>query len=135
METTNEYDKQAQEFLTKTNTSYKCTYLKYDKHFSNDEQSRNIYRITLEKNGKKYTTNFGDSLVNIKISTIKPYDFLACLQKYPISNIDEFVKDFGYTLNTKISEINRAYKACVREYTALKSLYSEDELELLRAIC
>ena len=42
-----EYDYQAEKFLNDTNTSIKIEWLKFDKHFPDDTELRDIYQISL----------------------------------------------------------------------------------------
>ena len=58
------YQKQAIEFLRKTNTTLEIKFLKNDYHFPNDKEKRDIYEITLFRGSRKYTFNFGQDLVN-----------------------------------------------------------------------
>lgn len=60
--TETEYNKQANEFLTKTGTEYKAEFLKFDKHFEDDKEERLIFKITLTRGTRKYSFNFGASL-------------------------------------------------------------------------
>jgi hypothetical protein len=46
----NEYEKKANEFLEKTNTTLKVEFLKYDYHFVDDKDKRDIYKITMTTN-------------------------------------------------------------------------------------
>ena len=41
----NEYEKQANDFLNKTNTEFRIEFLKYDYYFNNDNTKRDIYKI------------------------------------------------------------------------------------------
>jgi hypothetical protein len=56
------YDKQAEDFLIKTGTEIKIEFLKHDKHFEDDKETRDIYKITLLRGSRSYTFNFGQSL-------------------------------------------------------------------------
>lgn len=56
------YSKQAKDFLSKTNTTFKATFLKYDKHFDSDTEKRDIYKITLKRGNREYIFNFGQSI-------------------------------------------------------------------------
>lgn len=58
------YRKQAEDFLVKTKTEFKARFLSHGKYFENDKVSRDIYEITLNRNGKIYTFNFGQSVAN-----------------------------------------------------------------------
>ena len=57
-----EYDKQAEEFLSSTNTEFKAVFLKHDKHFPDDKEERDIYTITLKRGDRVYNFAFGQSL-------------------------------------------------------------------------
>ena len=56
------YEQQAIDFLTKTNTTFTAEFLKHGKHFEDDTQTRDIYKITLQRGGRKYSFNFGQSI-------------------------------------------------------------------------
>lgn len=64
----NEYETQAQEFLTKTWTTIKKEFKVYWIHFKWDTEKRNIWSITLTKGNRSYTFDYWDSIVN---STVK----------------------------------------------------------------
>ena len=48
----NEYQQQALDFLEKTNTTIDIKYEKFDKHFEDDTQKRDIYKITIKRTDK-----------------------------------------------------------------------------------
>ena len=54
-----EYEQHAEAFLKATNTEFKCEFLKHGKHFVDDKETRDIYRITLTRGRRSYTFNFG----------------------------------------------------------------------------
>lgn len=58
----NEYDQQAADFLSSTDTEFKAEFLGNRKHFDSDEETRDVYRITLKRNGKSCILNFGQSV-------------------------------------------------------------------------
>lgn len=180
----NKYEKQANDFLTKTGSTLEARYLKYDFHFPDEKQKRNIWEIRLKRGTRKYIFSFGMSIndheqmlkkyfpntspeyaqrcidegrnlydisITRKISRYteainkqkdfaiigsddrpSAYGVLACLSGYePESNIDDFASTFGYD---KPSEAIRVYEAVKKEFEALKSLYNDEELELLNEI-
>lgn len=45
----NDYEKQAQDFLDATGTTIEKKFLKCDKYFDDDKESRNIWEITLKR--------------------------------------------------------------------------------------
>ena len=60
------------------------------------------------------------------------YDVLACLQKYEVGTFEDFCSEFGY--NTDSRNAKKTYKAVVKEYDKMCSLFSNDELEVLQLI-
>lgn len=58
----NNYEKQAQDFLDKTQTTFKAEFIKTDFHFNGDKEKRDIYKITLQRGNRKMVFNFGASL-------------------------------------------------------------------------
>lgn len=61
METT-DYNKQANDFLSKTGATMKINFSHNGKHFADDKQNRDIYKITISKGKRHYTFNFGQSI-------------------------------------------------------------------------
>jgi len=57
------YQQQANDFLIKTETEFICEFLKNDFHFSEEKEKRDIYQITLKRKNRKYTFNFGQSIL------------------------------------------------------------------------
>jgi hypothetical protein len=60
----NNYEKQAQDFLNQTQTTFKAEFIKNDFHFDGDQEKRDIYKITLQRGTRKMVFNFGQSLNN-----------------------------------------------------------------------
>lgn len=56
------YEVQANEFLKATNTEFKAEFLNHGKHFEGDEQTRDIYIVTLKRGNREYKFNFGQSI-------------------------------------------------------------------------
>lgn len=59
---TTDYEKQANDFLQKTNVTFRATFLRHGKYFPNDTGTRDIYSIELKRMGRSMTFNFGQSL-------------------------------------------------------------------------
>lgn len=97
------YEKQAEDFMTKTGTTLKVKFQKYDKHFADDKGKRDIYRITLKRAGQSYTFSFGQSLENTG-KGIQPtaYDILAYMTK-----------------------AEKIYRAAVKEYENVNRLFGD----------
>jgi len=128
------YLKEAKRFLKKHNAKMNIEFLKKDYYFNDDKEKRNIYRITLKRDNKKYTFKFGDSIHNtVKSIACNEYDILSCLQKYKIGSLKEFMRDYGYTYNNEkeYNQIEKIYKNVKKEYENVYNLFNDcmEELE------
>jgi hypothetical protein len=59
-----DYAIQAEKFLSDTQTGFKAEFIKNGKHFEDDKDSRDIYKITLTRGNRVFSFNFGQSLQN-----------------------------------------------------------------------
>lgn len=59
-----EYEQKADEFMTKTGTTMNVKFLRHGKHFVDDKDDRDVYEITLSRNGRYYVFNFGQSIAH-----------------------------------------------------------------------
>jgi len=135
------YEKQANDFLTKTNTTIKARFIKYDKYFMDDKEERDIFNITIQRESKKYNFTFGQSIAkstgqenfNNKPSA---YDVLAGLTKYDVGDFDNFCSDFGYNdlQLSKYQEVLKIYNAVIEEYKMVCNLWNEEERKELEEI-
>lgn len=131
----NEYDEQAEKFLKETETIFKAEFLKFGRHFEDDTESRDIYKITLIRGERVYKFNFGQSVANSRrIKRIIPsaYDVLACLTSSEVGTFEDFCGDFGYNEDSRKAE--KTYKAVLEEWQNIKMLYSDSEIEKLQEI-
>lgn len=71
-----------------------------------------------------------DKIVRPKEPTL--YSVLACLQKYDVGSFEDFCGEFGYDTDSRRAK--KTYKAVVKEYDKMCSLFNNDELELLAEI-
>jgi len=60
----NEYEKQANEFLTSTGTEISMKFKRNGKHFDSDESNRDIYSVTIKRGRRSFSFDFGQSVVN-----------------------------------------------------------------------
>ena len=60
----NEYEKQATEFLASTGATIECTKLGTFPFFSDDEEPRDVFNVTIARGTRSYSFKFGDSLAN-----------------------------------------------------------------------
>lgn len=131
------YETQAMEFLIKTQTVFSAKYLGYMKHFKTDKENRDVYEIKLERNGKSFTFNFGQSINDstkkskngVKV-LVKPtaYDVLACLTKYDPETFDCFCANYGYDTDSR--NALETYLAVQDEWSNVNRLFNDvlDEL-------
>ena len=130
---TTNYEHQANDFLSKTNTSIKIEFLKYGSHFTGEKECRNIYKVKIKRENKSFSFNFGQS-INATSKGEKPtnYDILACLQKYDVGSFDDFCSEFGYDEDSRKAE--KTYNGVCKEYNNVCKIWSEEEIELLQEI-
>lgn len=85
------------------------------------------------------------SLVKTRISSFNPkydtihkpiapseYTILCCLTKYNPETFEDFCSEFGYDTDSRRAK--KTYKAVVKEWLMITSLFSDEELEALREI-
>jgi hypothetical protein len=98
----NEYEKQANDFLEKTKTTFKAEFLKYDFHFDGDKDKRNIFKITLSNKNGKYFFNFGsslnDSCTEIKKAIIESEEETKIFYGFQLTRLKEIT--FTHTIET-----------------------------------
>lgn len=82
---TNNYLKQAQDFLKNHGSEMSIKYLRTGKHFNDDKEDRDIYEITLKRGSREFVFNFGNSIYNstYKIGTreFTRNELKTCLDK------------------------------------------------------
>lgn len=128
-----DYQKQANDFLQATETTFTAKFYKHGYHFSGDTDTRNIYSCTLKNDKHKYNFKFGQSIHNSK-KCIAPtaYDVLACLEKHEVGTFDDFCSEFGYDNDSR--RAFKTYKAVKREWENIKLLFTTEQIELLQEI-
>jgi hypothetical protein len=127
----NEYEKQANDFLDKTQTELTIEFSHHGKHFDDDMHTRDIYTITLKRGGREYAFNFGQSLAKKKVKPTN-YDVLACLNGYSPGTFEYFCGDYGY--NPDSIKAKKTYDLVVNEWFNLEAMYASDELDMLGGI-
>ncbi len=83
---------------------------------------------------RQFNRDFKNATKDTIIYPIAPtlYDVLTCLQKYEVGTFENFCDDFGYDTDSRTAK--KTYKAVVKEYDKMCSLFSNDELEVLQLI-
>lgn len=138
MKELSEYEKKANDFLIKHDAMVGFDSIGKKMYFDNDYEPRNVYSVTISRDGKKdIIFPFGDSIYNTN-KKIKPsvYDVLACLQKYPVEgDVFDFAEEFGYEINNRKSYLKtyNLYESCRDEYNKVYSIFG-DCMEELREI-
>lgn len=154
------YTEQAEKFLKDTGTTFKAEFLNHGKHFEDDKEMRDIYKITLERNGRKWDFNFGQSIArsgdafghrkkcsksncqtvnNLGVCKVhdtrreapNAYDVLACIEKSDVGTFEEFCSNFGYNTDSKKAE--KVYFAVQKESKECLKMFS-DVIEQLQEI-
>mgnify|MGYP001573819197 CR=1 FL=1 len=156
-----DYQKQGTDFLTETGTTMKVDFVGNDYHFDDDKEKRDIYRVTLERNGRKYSFRFGQSIAKSGIGGLfrsdcekcdklpiqdtkeahrshtkrqfpTAYDVLTCLTKHDPGSIDDFSDEYGVR-DLKPSKLQKTYNAVREEWEGVRLLFS-DVMEKLQEI-
>lgn len=148
-------------------------FFKNDYHFAGDKDARDIYKVTLKRGSRKFSFNFGQSIMKsqyykdriegrtytlnggcrtgnysiidlnkyvsggMNVDLIKGeeptmYDILACLTKYDPETFEDFCSSYGYDTDSRSAK--KTYKAVVKEWDKMCSLFSDEELEVLNEI-
>lgn len=125
-----DYQKQANDFLKKANATFKAKFIKNDVYFTDDKQTRDIYRITLTRNGQKWTFRFGQSIADSDQNTPPTtYDVLASITKYKPESFEYWCYEFGYDTDSR--KALKTYKAIVKEWESVNNMFNDvlDELQ------
>lgn len=128
----NEYTKQAKEFLAKHNATMTIEFEEQVYNPWGDYANHNAYNVTIERNGDSFTINFNDSAYNTGRG-IKPteYDILTTIEKYGYESYKEFCEECCYEGGEESLAI---YQAVQEEYENVERLFG-DCMEELREIC
>lgn len=139
-----EYTEQAERFMQDCGAKMTATFLRYGPHFEDDKDSRDIYHIVIERNGKKMEFDFGQSIAN-SAHPLKQYELLegrrprkrvapdaysvlACLTKYePEGDVWEFAREFGYEIDSResLNKVDRINMAVIKEYRDVMRLFGD----------
>ena len=134
----NEYVKQAQDFLKSCNATMQITYTGIGTNKDwDDKKLRNTYSVTITTPKGNMKIKFWDNIYNTE-HAIKPteYDILACLEKYDVGTIDDFVSEFGFEVHewADVKRIENTYNAVVKEYQDLCRCFTPEQIEAMQEI-
>ena len=90
----------------------------------------------------KDSTLYEQSKANKALALLKAdakpteYDILACLTKYHVGSMDDFMHEFGYEIKSvrEMTNFINTYNAVVQEYQDLCRIFTETQMERLREI-
>lgn len=140
-----EYEMYAREFLNKCPAELEIHYAGTSiNHLWNEKQSRDMYFFILKTQRGSMNGIFWDSIHNTreriakrgKPKTPSAYSILACLEKYDVGSMDDFMHEFGYVINSVKDMTNfiTTYNAVVKEYNDLCRIFTPEQMEMLREI-
>lgn len=133
------YDEQARKFLEESNTKMTIEPVDVVMGFPFDTH-RSIktphvkYAVTLARDGKSYTFDFYGSTAEYESGEDStPYDILACVEKYDVGDMGNFVEEFGYEIKDRESfvRVEKIWQACKDQYKNLLDLFGEEWMEKL----
>lgn len=135
------YLAQAQNFLRKTGTEMRITFIRTVEGFPNDpadKQTRNKYNVCLTRGDKSYDFPFyGSHADYLDGKNPTKYDILACIVKYETpEDVWEFAREFGYEIDSEESynRVRKTAEACREQYERLCELYDGEIPEELEEI-
>ena len=123
-----EYEKNAIDFLKRNNIRFSVIRTTTERcDWDNKQHYAHYVRFYNRNTRKSMSVKFFSSLrdfidMNEKCSA---YDVLACIQKYDVGTIDDFVSEFGYSFETweDVRKAEKTYKAVVHEYKGVKRVF------------
>jgi len=104
-------------------------------YFEDDKEkniNRNVYTVTIKRNGLRISFKFGDSIINTQEGKQPElYDILACLQSdyFIPDNFKDFCSEFGY--NEDSIKTKKLYKKCISQSQKLKAIFKDNEIEVM----
>lgn len=133
-----EYQKQAKDFLESCNAKMKIKLIGPEQNPNWDDNCwRNKYCYIIVTPLGSMVGVFWDSVYNTERNIeLVEYDILACLEKYDVGTIDDFVSEFGYEVHkwSDVKRIENIYNATVKEYQDLCRIFTPEQMEALREI-
>lgn len=130
-----DYEKQGLDFLMKHKIQMKNTFVGHIKHFEDDKESRDVFRVTFFRPGERFSIRFGQS---ISLSTgfgthqPRPYDVITCLTKNDPETFEDFCSNFGYDTDSR--KALKTYRAVCKEWEKVSAFFTTQELEKMQDI-
>ena len=133
-----EYQEQAKKFLVDCNAKMKIKLIGPEQNPNwDDNYWHNKYCYIIVTPLGSMVCVFWDSVYNTERNIeLVEYDILACLEKYDVGTIDDFVSEFGYEVHkwSDVKRIENIYNAAVKEYQDLCRIFTPEQMEALREI-
>lgn len=126
-----DYQKQANDFLKATETTFTSSFKKHDLYFPEDKDTRDIYVCVLKNYSHHYRFTFGQSINNTGTHPTA-YDVLSSLTKCEVGTFENFCGDYGYDVDSR--KAYKTYKAVLKEWKNVERLFTAEQLELLQEI-
>lgn len=130
---TNEYDKQATEFLAKYGLAMRITLS--DSKPANWEPAGHHYRVTLSRKGSRLAFDFWGSVNDMqKGEDPSEYDVLACIsgEVYTPDTFEEFCLEYGGDEDS--IKTRQTFIRANRFAKSLRAFFTEEELSALSEI-
>lgn len=115
-------------------------------HFYDSLANTEIHEMTVNQYIERtYRYRASDAPYNVKVKAAKElaakkaeavpteYDVLACLQKYEVGDMDDFMAEFGYEIKCTKDMTNfiNTYNAVVKEYNDVRRCFTEEQIEAM----
>jgi hypothetical protein len=130
-----DYNKQANDFLSATGTTFTSSYKTHDFYFDDNNNpkgiKRDIYICVLKNASHRFRFTFGQSINNTGIHPTA-YDVLTGLTKYDLGSFENFCGDYGYDIDSR--KAYKTYKAVLKEWKNVERLFTPEQIELLQEI-
>ena len=101
----------------------------YRKYFPEDKESRNVYKVTLKKNGHQATMTFGQSIFKTMDNEDPSlYDILTTIGSeltMEDESFEEFCSEFGYDSDSRKAE--KQFKGLQKQNRRLSKVISKTE--------
>lgn len=109
-----------------------ATFDRYGEHFPGNDHKRNIFKITVKRNGREIEFEYGSSVVASSVNMAPSmYDILCTLrvESHCPLDFDEFCLEFGY--DTDSIKASKTHRDSLKMRAKIEKIFSSEELEYL----